>query len=54
MISHKTKQVRLNPARMEIIKPNHIEEDKATLRKEDFITSEEPKLEKKFSPFKLA
>ena len=39
---------------MEIIKPNHIEEEKATLSKEDFIISEEPKLEKKFNPFKIS
>ena len=54
MTSQKTKQIKLNPARMEIIKPNHIEENKATLREEDFIVSKEPEQKTKFSTFKLA
>ena len=39
---------------MEIIRQTHIEEQKATLKKEDFIISEEIKTTKTFKPFQLS
>ena len=54
MTSHQTKQVKIKTARMEIIRQTHIEETKATLKKEDFIISEETPTTRSFKPFQLS
>ena len=54
MTSRQTKLVKIKPARMEVIRLSHIEEQKATLNKEDFMISKESKIEKKFRPFQLS
>ena len=54
MTSHQTKQVKIKTTRMEIIHHSHTEEAKATLKKEDFISSEEFPITASFKPFQLA